>query len=60
MRINHPTLPHIHKEIPDDEVDRWVNSGWIPDDYIDENNQDYWDELNAEFKSQTMENANGD
>lgn len=51
MKVTHPHLSHIQKEIPDDDVDRWVASGWIPEDYTEyTDTQDYWDQANAEFK----------
>ena len=52
MKVTHPHLSHIQKEIPDDDVDRWVASGWIPevDRIEDTDTQSYWDQANAEFK----------
>ena len=58
MRVSHPHLKHIQYDVPDTDVDRWVDAGWIPDVApapAVEVEQDLWDEANHDFKSNFLE-----
>lgn len=56
MRVNHPHL-NTHREVPEADVERWLDSGWVletvePDTETDD--QYSWDTANADFKANTF------
>lgn len=52
MRVTHPILSHIHYDVPDEKVDRWIASGWIADLPDPEPDiEQSWKDANASFKS---------
>ena len=32
MKLNHPTLPDVTRDVPADQVDAWLEQGWIDPD----------------------------
>lgn len=35
-KIHHPTWPDVERDVPADEVDRWVKAGWSAPEARDE------------------------
>lgn len=32
MKLNHPTLPDVTRDVPADQVEAWLEQGWIDPD----------------------------
>jgi hypothetical protein len=30
VRVNHPTIPGVSKNVPDEMVEKWLSNGWTP------------------------------